>query len=174
MDQIQFEDISSEVLMEVTRDAIEQFKNAIARYGIELTDALKEDFQYHIIRSAGKVSAEIEFKEYGRFKDMAVLRFGAHHPPVDAMEFFVAKTGINSFSYVPGYKTSTRPPTVSTAVARIAAGIAFSMKRQVNVKRSYRGTWYNTEKALMINRAKKQLRWRTSELIHAHLRGALE
>jgi len=174
MDQLEFEDIASDVLFEVTRDAIEQFKNAIARYGIELTDALKEDFRYHIIRSAGKVSAEIEFNEYGRFRDMAQLRFAAHHPPVDAMEFFVEKIGLSRFSTVPGYPTSRRPPTVSTAVARIAAGIAFKMKREVNVKRGYRGTWYNTEKALMINRAKKQLRWRTSELIHAHLRGALE
>lgn len=171
MDEQEFEEVSYQVLAEVTADAIDQFKNAISRYGIELTDALKEDFQYHIIRSAGKVAAEIEFREYGRFRDMAKLRFGAHHPPVDAMEFFVEKTGISAFSYVPGYKTSRRPPTVSKAVARVAAGIAYSMKRQVDVKRGYRGTWYNTEKAVMINRAKAQLRWRTSELIYARLRG---
>lgn len=174
MNEQDFEQASYEILNEVTKDVIEQFKRAISQYGIELTDALKEDFQYHIIRSAGLVSAEIEFKSYGRFRDMAALRFGLHHPPVDAMEFFVEKIGLSNFTYVPGYPTSYRPPTVTNAVARIAAGIAFSMKRQVNVKRGYRGTWYNTEKAVMINRAKAQLRWRTSELIYAHLTGRME
>lgn len=164
MVDLTFEEIAGEVLEEIASDSLLYFKRALEGKGLVLTQDLLQSFRYYILRSATSVAAEIEFRTYGRYKDMRQLLYGPHMPPIDAMEYFVAKIGVGSFAYVPGYGADKRVPTVPNAVRRIAAGISFSRKN-LAVKRPYSGTWYNTTKAQMINAAKKRLGWRTSEWI---------
>lgn len=163
MDQATFDEIAGEVLEEITADALLYFQRALQNKGLVLTQELMQSFRYHIIRSAQVVAAEIEFRDYGRFKDMKRLQFGLM-PPIDAMELFVEKIGMGAFAFVPGYGADRRVPTVNNAVRRIAAGISFS-RRGKTVNRKYSGTWYNQTKMDMINTAKYRLGQRTSEWV---------
>lgn len=164
MNQATFEDIAGEVLEEVTADSLLYFQRALASKGLVLTAELMQSFRYHIIRNAESMAAEIEFRDYGRYRDMKWLRYGNGMPPIDAMEFFVDKIGVNNFAFVPGYKANRRVPTVNNAIRRIAAGVSFSKKGR-SVQRRYQGTWYNTPKMHMVNVAKYRLKQRTSEWV---------
>ncbi|RAJ92206.1 hypothetical protein LX87_05174 [Larkinella arboricola] len=158
----------ADLVEEIAKDAIENFQDHIQAYGLVLTDGLKRDFQYHILRTATTLAAEIDFRGYGRFKDMALIRYGAHNAPVDAMEFFVEKIGLDRFAYIHGYK-GHQVPTVNNAVKRLAWALAIGRRKVPSIKRGYRGTWYNSGKMEMIKNAQKQLSWRYSELIAPYL-----
>ena len=97
------EDFTDEAV-EIAAEAVEAFRKNIERAGLELTDELKQDFQYHILRQVNQLTLEFDFREYGRFKDMALLRYSTHMPPIDAMEFFVDKIGLDKFAYIEGYE----------------------------------------------------------------------
>ncbi|MGA0558277.1 hypothetical protein ACO2Q8_16580 [Larkinella sp. VNQ87] len=163
----------ADLVEEIARDAIKRFQDYIQQYGIVLTDQLKRDFQYHILRTATTLAIEIDFRQYGRFKDMAQLRYGAHMPPIDAMEFFVEKVGLDRFAYVLGYK-GRAVPTVNNAARRIAWAISIGRRKVPSVRRGYRGTWYNSGKMAMIRQAQKQLSSRYSELIAPYLARKIE
>jgi hypothetical protein len=155
-------EIGNEIIEDITKDAIQMFKQAIERNSLVLTTELLDSFQYNIVRSAELIYSEIEFRMYGRFKDMKQIRYAAHMPPIEAMEFFVEKIGVDKFAWVPGYDSKSSVPT-DIAARRIAWAIAKHHRSVPSVKRGYRGTWYNENVMKMINEAKKQLRWRTSE-----------
>lgn len=163
MNQVTFEEIAGEVLEEVTADALLYFQRALASKGLVLTAELMQSFRYHIISNAQQVSADIEFRDYGRFKDMRRLRYQGQ-PPADAMEFFVNKIGVNNFAFVPGYKADRRVPTVNNAIKRIASGVSFSKKGRTQ-NRKYSGTWYNETKMDMINVAKGRLAAKTDQWV---------
>ncbi|OIN61161.1 hypothetical protein [Arsenicibacter rosenii] len=170
-----FDEIATEVLEELTADALLYFRRALEAKRLVLTEELMRSFRYHIVRSATQVAAEIDLLNYGRFKDMRQLRYRGSMPPIDAMEFFVEKVGIGNFAYVSGYwdRTGSRIATVPNAVRRIAAGISFSRK-VYTTKRPYSGTWYNETKMNMVNVGKKRLAWRTSEWIAAQIKMTAE
>ncbi|WP_138993970.1 hypothetical protein [Larkinella sp. C7] len=157
---------------EIAREGIEAFRRAIERYGLTLTEDLKRDFQYHVIRSATQLILEFDFRQYGRFKDMAMLRYASHMPPVEAMEFFVDKVGLDQFAYVDGYK-GKQVPTVKNATARIAWAIAMGRRRVPSVARGYRGTWYNSTKVEIINSAKNRIHKRISEFSMVSLKSSI-
>ncbi|RCR69403.1 hypothetical protein [Larkinella punicea] len=167
MDINEIYDDLADLVQEIAKDAIERFQEHITKYGLVLTDQLKRDFQYHILRTATTLALEIDFRQYGRFKDMAQLRY-SHNAPVDAMEFFVEKIGLDRFAYVMGYKGKS-VPTVTNAARRIAWAISIGRRKVPSVKRGYRGTWYNAGKMEMIKQAQKQLGSRYSELISPYL-----
>lgn len=104
---------------------------------------------------------------------MAQLRYAAHMPPADAMEFFVSKIGLDQFAYVEGYE-GKQVPTVKNATRRLAWAIAMGRRRVPSVRRDYRGTWYNDGKMKVINSAKQRVRWRASEWIGLQLKKQLE
>jgi hypothetical protein len=61
--------------------------------------------------------------------------------PLDAMEFFVEKIGLDHFAYVMGYQGKS-VPTVTNAARRIAWVITIGRRKVPSVKRGYgeRGT----------------------------------
>jgi hypothetical protein len=157
------EDFTEEAL-EICREALDEFKQNLVKYDLELTQELAQSFRYHVLRSVNTLTMEFDFRMYGRFKDMSLLRYQTHMPPVEAMEFFVEKIGLDKFAYVEGY-AGKQVPTVKNATRRIAFAIAMGRRQVPDVKRGYRGTWYNSGKMAMINNAKKRVRWRASEWI---------
>lgn len=165
-------ELADEIIEEITKDAINNFRQALADNKLVFTQELYESFQYNIVRNAEMLYSEISFKQYGRYKDMKELKFSSHIPPVDAMEFFVEKTGVDKFAWVPGYKQNDGVPT-EIATRRIAWAIASHYNRVPSIKRGYKGTWYNENVMLMINTAKKRLRWRASEWISAKIAESL-
>ncbi|SFD46495.1 hypothetical protein [Spirosoma endophyticum] len=166
------EDFTDEAV-EIAQEAIDAFRRNIERAGLELTEELKQDFQFHVLRQVNQLTMEFDFREYGRFKDMAYLRYGSHMPPAEAMEFFVDKIGLDKFAYVQGYE-GKQVPTVKNATRRLAWAIAMGRRRIPSVKRDYRGTWYNDGKMKVINAAKQRVRWRASEWITLNLKNKLE
>ncbi|QHV97940.1 hypothetical protein [Spirosoma endbachense] len=166
------EDFTEEAV-EIAREAVEAFRRNIEAAGLELTDELKQDFQYHVLRSVNMLTMEFDFRHYGRFKDMSQLRWGIHMPPVEAMEFFIEKVGLGKFAYVYGYE-GKQVPTVKNATRRLAWAIAMGRRRVPSVKRDYRGTWYNDGKMKVINAAKQRVRWRASEWIALNLKKQME
>lgn len=166
-------DIGNEIIEDITKDAVAMFKKALQEHRLILTDELRDSFQYHIVRTADLLYSEIQFRMYGRYKDMSEIKFSAHMPPIEAMEFFVDKVGVEKFAWVPGYDKKDSVPS-DIATRRIAWAIAKHYTRVPSIKRGYRGTWYNENVMRMINNARKQLRWRTSEWISSQVVKLLE
>jgi hypothetical protein len=163
----------TEEAVEIAQEAVDAFRRNIQAAGLEFTEELKQDFQFHVLRQVNQLVMEFDFREYGRFKDMAQLRYSAHMPPVDAMEFFVSKIGLDQFAYVEGYE-GKQVPTVKNATRRLAWAIAMGRRRVPSVRRDYRGTWYNDGKMKVINSAKQRVRWRASEWIALAIKKQLE
>jgi hypothetical protein len=153
----------ADMLAEVSKDGVAMFQNAIDSKRLIFTRELKQSFEYTIMRGAEEVASEITFRSYGRFKDMKVISYLEHAPPVAAMEYFIEKIGIEKFAWVPGYEG--KAATTLADINRIAWAISRSKKMAVDIKRGYRGTWYNSTKMEMINNAKKRIRWLTSSWI---------
>lgn len=151
------------MMAEIMQEAEKNFQDAIERKRLILTDELKNSFQRFVVKKATGIAGEIVFDGYGRYKDMKVLSYNMHMPPTDAMEFFIEKTGITKFAFVPGYKNK-RVESIAD-VNRLAWAFSKSKRIAVSTKRGYRGTWYNENKMKMINTAKKRLKWLTSEFV---------
>ncbi len=153
-----------ELATEVTRDAIAYFEKAIEREGIILTSQLRNSFEYRIITQAGRLaaSAEIMFSSYGRFKDMRTLNY-VMLPPIDLMEEFVEKIGLNQFAYIHGYEGKA-VPTVPNAANRLAWAIAIRLKRAKIVRRPNKG-WYNQTKADFVNVMRKRLLEKAQDIV---------
>lgn len=166
------EDFTEEAA-DIAAEAVGMFQRSIEQAGLEMTQELKQDFSYHVLRQVNQLVLEFDFREYGRFKDMAQLKYTAHQAPVEAMEFYISKTGLDKFAYIKGYE-GKQVPTVKNATRRLAWALAIGRRKVPSIKRDYRGTWYNTNKMKVINEAKKRVRWRASEWITLAVKGALE
>lgn len=151
---------------DIAREGMDAFRRALETYGLELTEELKQSFQYHVLRQVNQIVLEFDFREYGRFKDMAQLKYSAHQAPVEAMEFFIEKIGLDKFAFIQGEEyRGKQVPTVKNATRRLAWALAIGRRKVPSIKRGYRGTWYNENKMKVINEAKKRVRWRASEWI---------
>lgn len=162
----EFHDEIVEIAAEITREAISYFEKAIQRSGIVLTGDLKNSFEHQIIQqaSAMSVSGVISFKGYGRIKDMKALTW-AMMPPIDSMEYFVEKVGIENFAFVPGYKRYDSGMWYAVdriAIKRIAWAVAMSRKTVPVVKQQNR--WYNKTKADFLNVMRRKMLDRTQHL----------
>ncbi|MDQ1088983.1 hypothetical protein [Siphonobacter sp. SORGH_AS_1065] len=162
------------VLEEVIQDGIEEFKRALEAKGLVLTEELKRNFSYQLTESATELAGTISFQGYGRFKDMAKVSYLLHAPPIEAMEEYVEKIGVDKFAYVPGYRGKAKIPTTDRSTLRIAWALARSRRQVPSVKRGYRGTWYNSSKVNMINIARRKIAARYSELLTHFMAGILE
>jgi hypothetical protein len=167
-----FEEFEEEAV-EIAREGVLAFQRAIEKAGLTLTEELRQEFNYQVIRSATQLMMEFDFHQYGRFKDMAMLRYTSRIPSIDAMEFFVEKIGLDKFAYIDGYE-GKQVPTVKNATARIAWAIAFGRRKVPSVARGYRGTWYNSTKMDIINDLKKRMRPRATEYFNLALKKSLE
>ena len=100
---------------------------AIQKKKLTLTTELLRSLQFQVFRatehSVNRIS--FAFQGYGRIREMKTLFYDSM-PPVEELEKFVAKVGLEKFKYVPGYKNKARVPSESQAIKRIAWGIALS------------------------------------------------
>ncbi len=165
----EFDDAINAELEGITREAERQFAAKIELYGIRMTDELLKSFRHFILNQSVSMVAKvsIEFSAYGRMKDMRKLQWRSHAPPVSEMEWFVAKTGLENFQFLNGYKRHHAGwfATDRTAIRRLAWSIAMSRKRFPSVKRKYRGSWYNAEKGRFIANVRDRLRWRIQSAV---------
>lgn len=106
-----------------------KFKSQIDQKKISLTKELLESFQYTVQENGeGYVTVNISYTAHGKYLDMKNLYYHKM-PPVDELEAWVLKRGIENFQYIPGYSSGWLPSSGSNSDARrIAWGIASSIK----------------------------------------------
>lgn len=179
--QEEFEKLVSEEVNDITEAAIKQFQDTLERNELVLTAQLKESFTKFIVSNSVAMiaQAQIEFNAYGRFKDMRSYAYATGKiPPVHEIEWFVMKEGLENFGWIMNYRyTKDRPSAFISeqrTINRIAWIIAMNKRRFPNVKRGYRGSWYNNNKMQYINEVKKRLRWRIASAVHAAQRGVFD
>jgi hypothetical protein len=104
-----------------------QLKKNIQSKGLTVTQDLLDSITYGL-RDGGNPSIVISFAAHGRFLDMKQL-FWSKQPPVDVIEAWVKRKGLNAFAFVPGYGVSNSNAlnTAPNAARRIAFGIAKSL-----------------------------------------------
>jgi len=101
-----------------------QLKKNIQSKGLSVTQELLDSMTYGL-RDGGNPSIVISFAAHGRFLDMKQL-FWSKQPPVDVLESWVRRKGVNNFAFVPGYENGGGFDT-PTAARKIAFGLAKSL-----------------------------------------------
>jgi hypothetical protein len=175
----EFDQAINEEVATIMAEAEKQFRAKLDQYGIRLTDTLKDSFARFItINSATMMAqAQIEFQGYGRFQDMKKYKYDAHIPPVHELEWFVMKTGVENFAWIHSYRFAKNRPSYFAndmrTITKIAWAIAMNKRRFPDVKRGYRGSWYNETKMGYIRDVRNRLRYRIHSAIHAAIHGNL-
>lgn len=149
--QDEFKRILDEEVGDYAARALELLAAAIQAKGLVLTSDLLDSLQSQVVQASAQhvASMGVLFHQYGRIKDMkGITRTKA--PPVEAIEDYVRKVGLDKFSYVPGYKYGQFPLASSTAINRIAWGLA---RAQLRDKADVRPrTWFAKTFYASINR----------------------
>lgn len=145
--QEQFEQVAADVVGALVAEATLVMQRKIQNAGYVLTGELMDSLKHQSVIVGAELYAEfsIGFAGYGRFKDMRELLY-EKMPPIDVMEEFVKKLGIEAFDYVPGYLTDAkRRVTIpdSRAINRIAWGVARSRIFTAKIRQSKRNAFYN-------------------------------
>jgi hypothetical protein len=118
----------------ITRDwavhIVDRFKKQIEKKNISLTKELLQSFEYRVFESdGGNIGVNISYEAHGKFIDMKNLYYNKM-PPIDELEAWVQKRGIQNFDYIPGYSSNWTPSAGRGSDARrIAWGIAYGIKR---------------------------------------------
>lgn len=107
-----------------------RFKKQIEKKNISLTKELLNSFEYEVFASGdGNVGVNISYSIHGKTIDMKNLYYNGM-PPIDELEAWVKKVGLENFSYIPGYSDSWIPMAGSESDARrIAWGIGMNIQR---------------------------------------------
>lgn len=164
-----------ELTEELTADAVMYFRKALDKANLVLTGDLIESMDYTVKQEVGMLgaTAEIFFREYGRFKDMRRVRY-PHYMNVDAIADYVDKVGIEKFAWVNGYENKSSVPTVKNAKARIVASIIFARKKVPVVVQNSKKQWYNRTKMAYFNVMGRRLNSRLSEILPKYMKDILE
>jgi hypothetical protein len=119
-----------------------RFKKQIDKKNISLTDDLLNSFEYKVFEApGGNVGVNISYQVHGKYIDMKNL-FYTKLPPIDKIEAWVRKKGLENFDYVPGYSKNWKPSDGSaTDARRIAWGIALSRQRAGVVNQGTTRQW---------------------------------
>ena len=170
-------EIKSTILVlvtELTKKGADYFEKSIDRAGLNLTGELRNSVDFAIQEEIGNLSftAEIFFKEYGRYKDMKTLRY-AYLPNFDAIEYFVEKIGIEKFAWVNGYEAK-QVPTVKNAKKRIVWAFLMYRKKIPVVVQNSKQQWYNKVKMAYFNVMGRRLNLRLAEILPKYLKSNVE
>lgn len=104
----------------------DKFIGQIQKKKISLTGELLESLEYSVNEGqGGNVSVTIRYAAHGKFLEMRNLYYNKM-PPVDTLEAWVQKVGVDKFEYVPGYPRGFVPR--PEHARRIAWGIASRIK----------------------------------------------
>ncbi len=123
--QDEFKRILDKELGDYAAQALALLAAAIQAKGLVLTEDLLDSLSSQVVAASAEhvASMGVLFHQYGRIKDMkGISRTKA--PPIEALEGYVKKVDLSKFSYVPGYKYGQFPLASSTALNRIAWGLA--------------------------------------------------
>lgn len=177
--QEEFEKIIIGEVSEITDEALREFQASLEKNGLVLTAELKNSLtRFILVNSVAMIGkAEIAFNAYGRVKDMKRYTYNGGIPPIQAMEDFVRKEGVDKFAWVFYYRHLKDRPSAFASdermINRIAWAISVNKRRFPNVKRDNEG-WYNENKMKYINEVKKRLRWRIANAVHAAQKGVFD
>jgi hypothetical protein len=121
---------------------VDRFKKQIDKKGISFTDSLLNSFEYKVFEApGGNVGVNISYEAHGKYIDMKNLYF-TQLPPIDKIEEWVKKRGIENFDYIPGYTSKfAASADGATAARRIAWGIAISRQKAGFVTNSKSKQW---------------------------------
>ncbi len=152
--QEQFEEVASDVVGAIVAEATLVMQRKIQAAGYVLTGELMDSLRHQAVIVGRDLYAEfsIGFAGYGRFKDMRQLLY-EKMPPIDVMEEFVKKLGVEAFDYVPGYLTDAKRRVVipdSRAITRIAWGVARSRIFTAKIRNYKRNAFYNPTRGKLI------------------------
>lgn len=163
-----------DILPEIVSDGVKYYREAILKYKIVNTGDLMNDITHSITEDAEGIIGHINFHEYGRYRDMGMLRWAGANPPIDELEKWVLAKGVGSFAWVPGYEKSNSVPSESRAARRIASAIAYEFGRVDGVKKTYSKTTYNATIMKMVNVARVRVLNRVTEIITRNIVDELE
>ncbi|MGI4871215.1 MAG: hypothetical protein ACRYFX_08565 [Janthinobacterium lividum] len=146
--QDEFKRILDEEVSDYAARALQLLAQAIQAKGLVLTEELLHSLRTQVVQATAQHVAGmgVLFEQYGRIRDMkGISRTKA--PPIAEIEEYVKKVGVSHFSYVPGYKYGQFPLASSTAINRIAWGLARARLRdqaQVRPKSWFSKTFYSS------------------------------
>lgn len=132
-----FQRILDEELGNYASRALAELAASIQKKGLVLTEELLQSLRSEVVAASARhvASMGIAFAEYGRIRDMkGISRSKA--PPLEVIEKYVEKVGIDKFSYVPGYRYGQFPLTKAVAINRIAWGLSRAILRDQSQVRS--------------------------------------
>ena len=146
--QDEFKRILDEEVSDYAARALQLLAQAIQAKGLVLSEELLNSLRTEVVGATAQHVATmgVLFEQYGRIKDMKGLN-RTKAPPIEEMEAYVKKVGINHFDYVPGYKHGQFPLASKTAINRIAWGLARAQLRdnaQVKPKSWFSKTFYSS------------------------------
>ncbi|MBO2007543.1 hypothetical protein [Hymenobacter negativus] len=143
-----FQRILDEELGNYAARALAELAAAIQKKGLVFTEELLQSLRSEVVAASARhvASMGIAFAEYGRIRDMKGLN-RKRAPPIEEMEAYVAKVGLDKFNYVPGYRYGQFPLTKAVAINRIAWGLARAKVRDnsaVRPKAWFAKTFYSS------------------------------
>jgi hypothetical protein len=143
-----FQRILDEEVSDYAARALALLSASIQKKGLVLTEDLLKSLRSEVMAATAQhvASMGVQFEQYGRIKEMkATSRTKA--PPIEEIEKFVRKVGIEKFAYVPGYGHGGRPVGLNRTINRIAWGIARARLRdnsQIKPKSWFSKTFYGS------------------------------
>ncbi|WP_201981242.1 hypothetical protein [Hymenobacter rubidus] len=143
-----FQRILDEELGNYATRALALLAASIEQKGLVFTQELLQSLRSEVVAASARhvASMGVAFEQYGRIRDMKGIN-RRKAPPLDVIEAYVAKVGIDKFSYVPGYRYGQFPLTKAVALNRIAWGLSRAMLRdqsQVRPKAWFAKTFYGS------------------------------
>jgi hypothetical protein len=120
----QLEDASAAWLEMAIRELKASAKNKKVELSGETIASIDGSISAFSAEAVGQIL--INFQNSGRFQDWRTRPDYNNQAPVDVLEEWVKKIGINKFKSIPGYAKGKTPISESAAARRIAWGIAVS------------------------------------------------
>jgi hypothetical protein len=144
----QFQRILDEEVGNYAAKSLALLTASIQKRGLVLTEELLKSLRSEVVAASAQhvASMGIAFEQYGRIRDMKGIN-RRQAPPVEEIEAYIKKVGLDKFNYVPGYRYGQFPLTPAVAINRIAWGIARAKLRdnsQVKPKAWFAKTFYGS------------------------------
>jgi hypothetical protein len=143
-----FQRILDEELGNYAARALAELAAAIQKKGLVFTQDLLQSLRSEVVAASVRhvASMGIAFEQYGRIRDMKGTN-RTKAPPIEEIEAYVKKVGIDKFNYVPGYGFRSRPVGLGRTINRIAWGIARAKLRdnsEIKPKAWFAKTFYSS------------------------------
>ncbi len=167
-------------LNEILRDGLNLMESRLQGMNISLTGNLADSLRGEIRVEADRAYAEIliELNEYGRFKDMRILRMPAGKPApggeyIEAIRAYIEKVGIDKFAFIPGYENSKKVPTSNVALKHLTWGVGIGRWKKQTLARQGKG-FYNVSVGSIMAKVKRNFGLKVSALCNNIVKDGLE